>query len=103
MLGVLKLHAPRGVRNPWKGRADGASLLDELDPGAVAGGGGERSVPSDKRRGEDLGQGQVRRIVGRDVMAELPDPGEEQGVGVAAERQVGEVFEGLQGSLRAEL
>ena len=78
------------------------SVLDELDPGAVAGGGGERSIPSDERRAEDLGQDQVRCIVGRDVMAELPDPGKEQGVGVAAERQVGEVFEGLEAPLGVE-
>lgn len=89
----------------WRRRSGSRSLSvsDEIDPRGVSGGQRERSVSGNKRRGEGLGKGEVRRIVGRDVVPQLPDPGEEQVVGIAAEREVGEVLECLQASFGVEI
>jgi hypothetical protein len=66
---------------------------------------GEREcgVPSHERGAERLRESDVGRIVGSDVAAQLPDPGQQDVMGIARQRQVRQVHEGLPPAAGLEL
>jgi hypothetical protein len=68
----------------------------------VAGRVGELPVAGDERRAEQFGERDERRVIRGEVVAQLPDAVVERLVGVADEREVGEVDAGVLGALRAD-
>jgi hypothetical protein len=60
----------------------------------VAGGASEAAVTSDEGNVEQLGEGDVHRVVGRHVSAELPNAREKQSVRMACRRKSPEERDG---------
>ena len=80
-----------------------AAASDQFDPCAVDNGGCQGRIAGHKRSLEGFGEGEIDRVVRRDVVAELPNPRQEKAVRVAHERKVREVFERLKTSDGIEL
>ncbi len=85
---------PRGRRRRENSSRTGRS--DEFDPCVVSGGRGQRGIAGKKGSSESFGEGEIGRVVGGDGVSEFPDPGQEEVVRIASEREVGEVFKSLQ-------
>lgn len=90
---------PKGAAH---GRGDPCPL-HHLDPGVVAGGGGEAPIARHQERIERLGQGNVEPIMASEAMPQLPDPRQQPIMRVAVERKIAKIGEKLAPPLRADL
>jgi hypothetical protein len=68
---------------------------DEFDVGMMSGCGGELGIARQQRCVKGFCQGNIGRVVGGHIVAELPDSGQKQIMRVTGQRKVGEVFHGL--------
>jgi hypothetical protein len=66
----------------------------------VAGCGGETAVTRNQARAQFFGERNVCRIVGGQVVTELPNPGQQNEVGIPSHAQVEQVFDRLIGAVR---
>jgi hypothetical protein len=64
---------------------------------------GKRFVSSEQWRIERLGQGEIRRVVGRDGISHLPYPKQERVMPVAMERKIHEIRERFAASLSSHV
>ena len=94
-----------GAREAGRGgeQASRAVASEELDPRGVSAGGGEGRVPCHEGSRQRFREGDVGRIVRRDVVPELPDPGQQHVVRVATQGQRGEVLQRLGAARGVEL
>jgi len=61
----------------------------------MAGCGSEPAVTRKQSSAEFFGKHDVGRIIGRQIMTELPSPGQQQEVGIASNPQVQEILDRL--------
>jgi len=80
-------------------RPSACGRSDQLDPSGVSGGRCQGGIPSHEGDGEGLGKGDIRGIIGGEIVPELPDSRKEDVMGIAGEREVHQVFERLQAPL----
>ena len=64
---------------------------------------GEALVPGEQRRGEGFGEGDVYSIIGRQIVAQFPDPRQKQVVRIPAEGEVDQIGERRASTIRIEL
>jgi hypothetical protein len=64
--------------------------------------GSERGIAREQWRAERLGEGDVRRVVGRQGPAQLPNSSGKRAVGIARQRQVEKILDGFGRPWRAE-
>lgn len=64
----------------------------EVNVCVVSGSRGQPAIASQQRRGKGFGQGNVGCVVRREVMTQLPDPGQQEIMRVTGQWPVGEVF-----------
>ena len=64
---------------------------------------GQTRVRGEQDNAECLGESDIRRVVGGQVMAHLPDASQEEIVGIPLNRQVKEILEGLSGARRFQI
>jgi len=72
------------------------SVVNELDPGVVAGGRREPRVAGQERRAKRFGEGDVGGVIRGDVLTQFPDPGEQQIMRIPGERNGGQIFQSLE-------
>ena len=68
-----------------------------------AGGAGKPAVARDQRRIQRLGKGDIDGVVGREVVPQIPDSGQQDVVRIALDGHAGEVGHGLATALAIEL
>jgi hypothetical protein len=78
----------------------GGDLLENLYARRMARGAEDASIASQQRGIQQLGERDIRGVVGGQVGAECPDPGKQKVVGMALQREVGEILERLARSPR---
>ncbi len=84
----------------------GCNLLpasEHLDSRGVARRAADAAVTREEGRFEDLGQCDVRGVVGGEIFPECPHPRDQNVVGVAFERQARQIFQSLAGAVRSHL
>jgi len=96
------------IRTPtyYQGNAPGRKgggllILEDLDSHRTWGR-RERPIAGDKRSVQRLGQGKVSGIIGRHVVAQLPDAGKQNAVRVAVGRKGGEIVESFRSPPRRD-
>ena len=61
----------------------------------MAGGAGQPAVARDQRRIQRFGEGDIDGVVGREIVPQVPNPGQQKHMRIAPDRQVGEIGQGL--------
>ena len=84
----------------WRRRV---SFSEKLDPGSVAWSRRETCITSHERSGKGLSEREIRSVVGRQGMAQLPDTEEEHIMRIAVEGQVGQIIQRRLGTLRSHV
>lgn len=69
----------------------------------MAGGSGDSGITREKRCAENLGEGHVGGIIGGEVVAQAPDSGQQDFVGIALQRKIPEVHESFGSALGVQL
>src|SRR5580704_3579104 len=67
------------------------SKLKQLDGGRMARGRSESTVPRNQRSSELFGQDNVGSIVGRKIVAQLPNPGEEHQMRIPSNAKIQQI------------
>ena len=80
---------------------DGA--LDDLHLGPQSGRRGDPTVQGPERCLQQLGQGYVDGVVDREVLPQLPGPGQQHVMGVPDQRQIDEIGQGYRGAAIRDL
>ena len=65
--------------------------LENFDPSAVSGCGAEGTIAGHHRRVHRFGEGDIYRVVGAEVVSQLPRTGQQIDVGVTVEVEVGDI------------
>lgn len=65
--------------------------LQYFNFGVVTGGAGEPAVARDQRRFQQFGERDIDSVVGREIVAQIPNPGQQVYVRIALNREIGEV------------
>jgi hypothetical protein len=81
----------------------GSRPSHQLDSRTVCPTGSQRGITGDERSRQRFGQRKIGGVIGRHVIAQLPDPGQEKLVGIADERKIDEILEGLHSTLNGHL
>jgi hypothetical protein len=98
---VFTACCPLFVRRPVAGNLDEWRYLaqlpmlpstcgrsEQLDPSGVSGSRRQGGIPSDERGRESLSKGDIRGIIGGEIVPELPDSRKEDVMGIAGEREI---------------
>lgn len=65
----------------------------QLDAGAMAGGRGQAPFARDKHGVEPFGESDIRGVIGREIVPQLPNARQQNVMGITLERQIGEIGE----------
>lgn len=90
--GLCPVYAPDITRDP----------SHQLDSRTVRPAGGQRGITRDERGCQRLGQRKIGRVIRRHGLARLPDPVQEELVGIANEREIDEILQRVHSTLNAQ-